>query len=330
MKNTQLKIKIISDIQNNVFKLRCRGDEDVLCIAGGISYNIDNIWSIVSAYSELNPTVYILFVCSPTDYYGKKLDKSMSRLHMHTEHHPRIWFLDNNGVVLKGFLFYGCTMWSDISSISRDDTTTHKDFIYIPNMDSFCTNTYKESINGIRNALEQGRPTIVITSFAPHVDSLHSSDIPHSNYLVSDETRQLMDSSNPPLLWIHGSGGHSTHQTLDYIYNNTRIVSNSAVGHNYVHAMTILIDSSMRLPRLKDNCSYGFHDLYKASYPLSQYSSQNSIQYSSKYFSNLPQIEVNENVKNMCKKCKWSWRDVKGDDDVVYTSFAPVIEYVSI
>ena len=39
----------------------------------------------------------------------------------------------------------------------------------------------------------------------------------------------------------------------------------------------------------------------------------------------LPQKELNEKVKELCKKAQWYWQDVTGSDGIIYTAFSPKI-----
>lgn len=66
---------------------------------------------------------------------------------------------------------------------------------------------------------------------------------------------------------------------------------------------------------LSQPCLYSFQNLLDAAKePL----------YKEKLYS-LPQNIRNQEVKRLCKKAGWFYKDIVGVDNVVYTAFSPVI-----
>lgn len=66
---------------------------------------------------------------------------------------------------------------------------------------------------------------------------------------------------------------------------------------------------------LYKTCEYSFNDLIKTSGDLC----------SIEYLLNLSQEKRNEVVKELCGISGWYWKDVKGNDGKVYTSFSPYL-----
>jgi hypothetical protein len=64
---------------------------------------------------------------------------------------------------------------------------------------------------------------------------------------------------------------------------------------------------------LYNPCKFSFVDLLYAADELNLY----------KELMNMTQEHRNTEVKRLCKKAKWYYKDVKFSDGVVYTAFSP-------
>ena len=62
-------------------------------------------------------------------------------------------------------------------------------------------------------------------------------------------------------------------------------------------------------------CNYSFNDLIKAS----------GSPYDVEYLLNVSLEKRNEMVKELCGISGWYWKDVKGNDNNMYTSFSPYL-----
>ena len=82
---------------------------------------------------------------------------------------------------------------------------------------------------------------------------------------------------------------------------------------------------------LLNPCKYSFKDLvFATNLSYTEYESEaesmKSIDKYLKILYSLSQVEKNNEIKKLCKESGWYFKDVIGDDGIIYTSFSPFIK----
>jgi len=250
-----MKIHLISDVhieQNNP-NYSAPEATDLVVLAGDIGEGISGLkWARTSF-----PDQQIIYVCGNHEYYGH--DLSIIDLMRETASKLDIYFLENNEVIINGVRFLGCTLWTNFNEFSLKDIEVSwknmNDFGAIkaeswwnneknkcaafalmnPNFNkksyyqkSFSPITsyllHQKSITWLTQKLsEKHEKTVVVTHHAPSFNQLKDeyywADLQHS--YCSDLSDFI--AKNNINFWLHGH----IHQRVDYMINNTRIMSNS-------------------------------------------------------------------------------------------------------
>lgn len=177
---------------------------------------------------------YVLYVCGNHEYYNYEY-ASNSGIQNHPieffssySHlkYPNLHILENSIFKYKNFVFYGGTMWSNISKdaikgindfnmISKHILGTRKN--YLLKHDEFKSKLI-HNLNDIDN---QNKKFIVISHHSPSYKSLHENfkNSKINSAFISD-CEYLMDDNVE--LWVHGH----THKYFDYHIDKTRIICN--------------------------------------------------------------------------------------------------------
>ncbi len=209
---------------------------DVIVLAGDIGVGGQAIvW--IEALSVLHPSIDIIFVAGNHEYYRTHLHEQIERYRAHFANNPKIHFLENASVLIRGIRFLGCTLWTDFKALGEErskipDTVFQylADFHLIEIAESRfirpedMASMQKESVYWLREELKaefKGK-TVVITHFPPTNDLFHGiiGDNVIAPYFLNDLENVIQEYC--PVLWCYGHN----HWNADKQVGNTRVVSN--------------------------------------------------------------------------------------------------------
>ena len=251
-----MKIHLVSDIhtESAPFHYCAPVSADVIVLAGDISQGSQGL-----TWARKNfPEQQVIYISGNHEYYGHDLSviDSMRDIARKLDIH----FLENDAVIIDGVRFLGCTLWTNLNNFSLKDIQRSweymSDFGTIKaekwwnnkenqseafalmnpefNMKSFYQKSFSPIIayllhqNSIawltRKLAEKHKKTVVVTHHAPSFNQLKDeyywADLQHS--YCSDLSDFI--AKNNINFWLHGH----IHQRVDYMINNTRIMSNAA------------------------------------------------------------------------------------------------------
>jgi len=250
-----MKIHLISDTHTEQHNLDHKAPEntDIVVLAGDIGESVNGLkWARRAFYEQ-----QIIYVSGNHEFYGgdisiiEKMRETASKLDIH--------FLENDEVIIDGVRFLGCTLWTNQNEFSLKDIegswANMADFgaikaeawwndkqnknraFFLMNPDFNKKSFYQKSFSPIiayllhQNSItwltqklsERHEKTVVVTHHAPTFFHLNDSYI--STNLQHSYCSDLSDfiAKNNIDFWLHGH----IHQAVDYVFENTRIMSNS-------------------------------------------------------------------------------------------------------
>lgn len=235
-----MKLHILSDLHNEFSKYQLQVlDADLIILAGDIGVGTKGI-EFAMRLLEITKSK-ILYVAGNHEFYGGNIDVVRQQLlklctpEQAFEVEQRLFFLDNDQVVIDGVRFLGTTLWTDFRLFGEEKRDKClqagrwlNDFriIRVGNGDTFqpldSVVFHEQALEWLTKKLDQGHegPTIVITHHLPSAESVatrYKDDLLSACFSSNlDHLFGKMD------LWIHGH----THDSLDYVKNGTRIVCN--------------------------------------------------------------------------------------------------------
>ena len=224
----RLKIQIISDLHLEFGNMSVPlVDRDLLIIAGDLDIGKKPI-KFINEQLKISPVIYIL---GNHEFYNQDYDEIMD--FWKKVDIINFYFLENSAIELNGIRFLGSTLWTDINKGNKIDIETAKvglnDFRVIRKENRKFTPEdsiilHNQSIKWLKSELkkEYSGKTVVITHHLPSYLSVHEkykkSSINPCFYSDLDDIIKKFSLD----LWIHGH----THDSFDYILDNTRIVCN--------------------------------------------------------------------------------------------------------
>lgn len=230
-----MKILLLSDLHLSVQAMDPpASDADVVILAGDLGRPPAAMqW----ARQYRQPT---LFVAGNHEFYGSDLVSTYSRLREEARG-SSVRILEREEWRHQGVRFLGCTLWSDFR-IFPDEATCEQamamarekvhDFIRVtlsPDNDErfspmAARARFDESVAWFEERFAEpfDGPTVVITHFAPTLQSIHPrfEGSPFNACFVSDLAAQIKRWQ--PLYWVHGH----THDSFDYQVGHTRVLAN--------------------------------------------------------------------------------------------------------
>lgn len=215
-----MKIAYCSDLHLEIATVKIQNPgADVLVLAGDIcnTREIPYGW-FKHVTSEFKSVIWVM---GNHESYGSSLEASLAA----AREVPGVTVLQDEGVVIDGKLFWGTTLWSDLSDpisawaagrqMNDYRMITYRGRTLRP---EDTTQLFKQSIL----LLSQARPDVVITHHAPSMQSVapqYKGDSLNPAY-ASPLDRLIEDIS--PGLWIHGH----IHTGTTYSIHNTKICAN--------------------------------------------------------------------------------------------------------
>lgn len=229
-------IGLLSDLHLEASNLRLENPGwDYLVIAGDLSAyngNLDNFF----AYN-IPQDIPVIYVPGNHEYEGKRFDTVKEKLLEQLAPYSNVHLLINDSVVIDNIKFIGSTLWTDFAI--QGDVKAGKDWAkfhvsdfstilypneqgkYVPISPDVMEKLHVEAREYLHQELllPFDGEKVVVTHFAPHINSVHPSYLNKNyNYWATDCT-QLMGHSQ---YWFHGH----IHDSSDYTVNGTRVVCN--------------------------------------------------------------------------------------------------------
>jgi Icc-related predicted phosphoesterase len=167
----------------------------------------------------------IIYVCGNHEFYGASSrfgDHGYEKFRAALMNCPRSRLLEMESTLVQGIRFVAATMWTPVSAT---DNQTSNDYRYI----RIDRSTYRrllpvdvqtrhyKTVDYLREALAQPKPTVVVTHHPPSRAGLE----PEENRSWSADLDELICETRP-LAWLHGH----VHQSHDTVVGHTRILSN--------------------------------------------------------------------------------------------------------
>jgi len=235
-----MKVQLFSDLHLDVASIkpiRIIDEIDLVIVAG------DTCEGARNAFEHLRrivpPTVPIIMVMGNHEYYRRFVPNELA-LAKEQAASFNIHLLENDGIVIGGVRFVGCTLWTDyaifgaanVAGVMNACTRGMNDHRLIgwqkepwlrfrPQEAALLHHQSKAFLDATLATPFNG-PSVVVTHHAPHWDSVHprfQSD-PVTGAFVSDLSALI--EARAPDLWIHGH----VHNSSDYQVGRTRIVAN--------------------------------------------------------------------------------------------------------
>jgi len=209
-----------------------RTDAEVVVLAGDVHVGAKGRdW--IKTHFPGKPVVYVL---GNHEFYKHALPELTDQLRRETEG-SQIHVLENRAVELGGFVFLGCTLWTDFELTANPEMAMFlaedmmNDYRIIrcrtANRTLRAIDTRKihaKSVAWLEKELSRHDParTIVVTHHAPSArsEAPHHAASPLAPAFFSNLDALVAKSRVP--LWIHGH----THYNVDYRINSTRVLTN--------------------------------------------------------------------------------------------------------
>lgn len=206
---------------------------DVLLVIGDIAEYALNHHSMFYDYVS-HEYKHVIIVEGNHEFYFSDYKKIIDNK-IYPCKHDNVHILRNNSIIIEDVLFYGGTLWSNLSNLSELDKFVIKQMIsdfsvikydgsgfcpeyMLPYYNEFVDNLYNEVIYGNVDINKK----IVLSHFAPSRKSIAtrflSSNL--SPYFCNDMDNLVIDSKAN--FWLHGH----THDSFDYMLGNTNVLCN--------------------------------------------------------------------------------------------------------
>ena len=209
-----------------------RTDADVVVLAGDVHVGVKGRDWIKTQFPG-KPVVYVL---GNHEFYQHALPALTDQLKRETEG-SQIHVLENRAVELGGFVFLGCTLWTDFELTANPQMAM---FLAEDMMNDYrivrCSTAnrtlcaidtrkiHAKSVTWLKKELSRHDPTrtIVVTHHAPSArsEAPHHAASPLRPTFFSNLDALVAKSRVP--LWIHGH----THYNVDYRIGTTRVLTN--------------------------------------------------------------------------------------------------------
>jgi predicted phosphodiesterase len=229
-----MKIHVLSDLHTEFEGFTIpKTDADVLVLAGDIGAKLSGLTQALTSCQ-----IPVVYVAGNHEYYGTAIPKLTDELRA-AALNSHVHFLENDLLILDDVRFLGCTLWTDFAVLGLENRALamwqaeqqmadyrlirrSPDFSRLRPVDT--ASLHFESLNWLKKQLElpfEGR-TVVVTHHAPSAKSFnpkYNTDFVSAAFASNLEG--LMDRFEIDV-WIHGH----THHCVDFVQNNTRILSN--------------------------------------------------------------------------------------------------------
>ncbi len=235
-----MKLLVLSDLHIEISPWSIPSDSlalaDVIILAGDIGLGQKTIpWIKENCLDKP-----VLWVWGNHEYWNGHFPKTRLKIQKQLPADSTIRILENSSFVLNGVRFLGCTLWTDcrvhegslgvygvmqqVARNMRDYQKIRAGTGYRPWRLSESIGEHLQSVRWLKDQLSETheRPTVVITHHAPLRECLNSGvDDRELDAAYASDLSGLIREYKPDI-WIYGH----THKTEDFMYADTRIVSN--------------------------------------------------------------------------------------------------------
>lgn len=236
-----MKFKLLSDLHTEFW----RGDgleftyngEDVLVLAGDIAVGADAVFLEIEYFLKLG-LPHIVYTPGNHDYWGSHMHQFEDNLTEQCKNLPvTLLFGRGERVTIKDVTFFGGTLWTDFDNRNWFAMQAAKSMIndYRRIRNYSVENTVRLNDQHVSNIkfLYENTPgkKVIVSHFLPAQASVHekyknSSDILNCYYSnkLDSWLAEMRDT-----VWVHGH----THESMDYVLGETRVVCNPYGYHEY-------------------------------------------------------------------------------------------------
>lgn len=242
-----MKIAIASDLhmEFSLCKIQNKENANVLILAGDIlvaehfkkkegeRHDLAQQWK-KWMHNVCSQFPYVLYVMGNHEHYMGCFDDTKNVLFKNLQS-DNLYFLDKNGVMIDDVCFVGGTLWTDLNNrcpltenVIRGSMNDYKEIFYKAKNRRFNTmDSLKEHVDTLEvikwASIAQER-MVVVTHHAPSRQSIapHYKDDHYMNGAYASSLEEIMYNHPQIKLWVHGH----IHHPVDYIVNETRVVSN--------------------------------------------------------------------------------------------------------
>jgi predicted phosphodiesterase len=251
-----MKVALASDLHLEFGDLDLNNDEnaDVLVLAGDIfiATELMGLNSPIENFASTRAKKYYDFIVRCCERFPEVIMVSGNHEHYHGDFYTthdtirksfsdleNFNYLDKDFLIIKGTVFFGGTLWTDMNKEDPDTLYTIRgvmnDYRQIKNTSPLAGGKFlpEDSVEdhfAFRRALDsvlENYPThqvVVVGHHAPSKLSTHPryKDEFHMNGAYSSDMTDFIVARNQIKLWVHGH----THDAYDYIVGNTRVACN--------------------------------------------------------------------------------------------------------
>jgi Icc-related predicted phosphoesterase len=228
------------EFENPFLPPEMEGDADTVLVLAG---DIHNKTKAVPWIQALAPRFrHVLYVLGNHDFWGGHLQLLPDEIKGLLAETPNVSLLHNDAIEIGGALFMGGTLWTDFDKENEQSLRKAPEYM-IPDYREIRTGGYQRikphhilDEHYKTRAFFDGKfqenfagPKVVISHHGPSPSSIHRKFYyaQGNEYYVSD-LEELMYLYQPTY-WLHGH----THESMDYIIDQTRVVVNPFGYHGY-------------------------------------------------------------------------------------------------
>ncbi|MDO3388151.1 metallophosphoesterase [Gilvimarinus sp. SDUM040013] len=242
MSDESLTISVASDLHLEFYKdwkskiPHFDQDSDVIILAGDIATG-DRIYGSVREIAEVHPHSEIVVIAGNHEYYNCEYTTRLAEMRNEFAKIERVHFLENDGLLIKGYRILGCTLWTgfDIWDDSLIDMSKNycrhsiSDFHAI-HFGGRClepddiASLYESSRSWLAQelAVVERAKSIVVTHFPPCEETTHPGfGIDAMTTYFQANCIDLINEYQPAL-WVYGHN----HWSQDLRIKKTRLYSN--------------------------------------------------------------------------------------------------------
>ncbi len=180
--------------------------------------------------------VPVIYVLGNHEFYRDKFPGLIDKLRRDAEG-TNVHVLENEAVEIGGFLFFGCTLWTDMELFGHPNAAMcaaremMNDYRLIRDSETYRRLTpsdtvahHKQSVSKLTEFLEIEDPekSIIVTHHTPSIQSINEIYRDHPVTPAFATNMEYIIKKHGPRLWIHGH----THENYDYRIGKTRIICN--------------------------------------------------------------------------------------------------------
>jgi len=238
-----MKIRLLSDLHHEFFKTKSMfhepffeyKGEDVLVLAGDIAVGVGNVLQVIESFLD-SGFPKIIYVPGNHEYYGTSINSFNNELKIELSMIDNAYFLDGSHKVIDDVVFIGGTLWTNF----RDDNVAKSvcapmisDFRTIKNFTTNdCSDKFYSHLDDILYYHDQNldKKKVIVTHFLPTTECVNEKYRNQSlinKYFANDLTPVVSELNNTTWLFGH------THDPVDIVVGNTRLVCNPHGYHGY-------------------------------------------------------------------------------------------------